>query len=225
MKMIMGGMIALRLGLALLVIHESAAFTGYYACRPSGNARKPLFSPPKHQSAVCFMRDDANGVAAADTSVDAGSRRTVLKTMASIPLIWVAQAMYNPAGAKGIKPDAAFESLVKAREELFTAANTYIPNGDYDGLRAYLADEAMNINNYEKNAQILLESKRLDMESKKEIGTIRRYGVGADVIIMYGGLKAEIQEESPNYSKVKKYLKMTVDSLDEVIAICRSNGF
>ena len=52
------------------------------------------------------------------------------------------------------------------------------------------------MNNYESNAQALLESKRLDAESKKDIGTIRRYGVGADVIIMYGGLKNEIDEEN-----------------------------
>ena len=83
------------------------------------------------------------------------------------------------------------------------------------------------MNNYESNAQALLESKRLDAESKKDIGTIRRYGVGADVIIMYGGLKNEIDEgnESTSASEVVKYLRRTSDSLDEVLAICRSNGF
>jgi hypothetical protein len=54
---------------------------------------------------------------------------------------------------------------------------------------------------------------------------IRRYGVGADVIVMYGGLKMEVDEERPNFSEIQKYLKRTVDSLDEVIAICMSNGF
>ena len=57
------------------------------------------------------------------------------------------------------------------------------------------------------------------------IGTIRRYGVGADVIIMFGGLKAELEEEEINYGTVSKSLKRTIDSLDEVIAICKSNGF
>ena len=78
------------------------------------------------------------------------------------------------------------------------------------------------MNNYELNAQALLESKRLDAESKKDIGTIRRYGVGADVIIMYGGIKNELDEEneSPNYSEIAKYLRRTGDALDEVIAIC-----
>jgi len=115
---------------------------------------------------------------------------------------------------------------VKAREEL-KVAGEYIPKKDTDGLRSYITNDATNMNNYELNAQALLESKRLDAESKKDIGTIRRYGVGADVIIMYGGLKNELDEEneSPNYSEIAKYLRRTGDALDEVIAIVKSNGF
>ena len=78
------------------------------------------------------------------------------------------------------------------------------------------------------SAQTLLESKRLDAESKRDIGTIRRYGVGADVIIMYGGLRAELDEDNestPREEKVASYLLRTKQSLDEVLAICRSNGF
>ena len=94
-------------------------------------------------------------------------------------------------------------------------------------MREYFADESLNMNKYEENASALLASKQLDSESKVAIGTIRRYGVGADVVIMYGGLKGEIDEEneSLNFSTVSKMMKQTMDSLDEVIAICRSNGF
>jgi len=93
-------------------------------------------------------------------------------------------------------------------------------------MREYLADTALNINRYEENANAILTSKALDAESKKEIGTIRRYGVGADVIIMYGGLKAEIDEENeaPDFNTVRSAIKRTMDSLDEIILICRSNG-
>ena len=120
------------------------------------------------------------------------------------------------------------DELVKARQELNTASE-YVPKRDWDGLRTYLTDDAINMNNYEANAQALLESKRLDAESKKDIGTIRRYGVGADVIIMYGGLKNEINNEENDMptsaGEVGKYIRNTSDSLDEVIAICKSNGF
>lgn len=64
-------------------------------------------------------------------------------------------------------------------------------------------------------------------EDKKAIGTIRTYGSGADVIIMYGGLLAEIDpgNEEPDYATVQKYMTRTMDSLDEVITICRNGGF
>ena len=132
-----------------------------------------------------------------------------------------------PSPAAKLRPDDAYASLVKARQELQTAGD-YLPKKDWSGLRSFLDDDAVNMNNYESNAQALLESKRLDAESKKDIGTIRRYGVGADVIIMYGGLKAEVNEENADtvsYAGVDKYLKRTMESLDEVLAICRSNGF
>lgn len=131
------------------------------------------------------------------------------------------------ANAK-IDPDTAYLNLRAAREELVQAGRTYFPKKDLEGLRDFLDNEDLNINNYETNAQVLLESKRLDAESKKEIGTIRRYGVGADVIIMYGGLKGELSDDNEviNFREVEKYYVRTLDSLEEVIAICRSNkGF
>ena len=158
----------------------------------------------------------------------ATGRRNALKIIVSVPTLptfWALQSDVALAGK--IKPDDAFASLVKARKELQTVGEAYLPKRDWEGLRTYLEQDAVNLNAYEANAGALLESKRLDAESKKDIGTIRRYGVGADVIIMYGGLKNEVGEENenPNGSEIAKYLRRTADSLDEVIAICRSNGF
>jgi len=121
-------------------------------------------------------------------------------------------------------PDEAFDDILAGREELIAAAKKYLPERDFEGLKEYLDDKDRKINSYEGNAQILLESKRLDAESKKAIGTIRRYGVGADVIIMYGGLKAELDQESPNGGQVQQYLVKCLDALSEVIVICRDNG-
>jgi hypothetical protein len=135
----------------------------------------------------------------------------------------------SPAQAKtpSIKPDAAYQGLLNAREELTTFSQTFIQKSskDFDAMKEFTESSASNMNNYEDNANCLLASKQLDAESKKEIGTIRRYGVGADVIIMWGGLKAELEEEEPSFVAVKKSLQRSMDSLDEVIAICKSNGF
>ena len=171
-----------------------------------------------------FMKSPPPASASASISIN---RQAALRKMAIVPLI-ISQVITEPSPAQAkvsIKPDGAFQGLVKAREELQGMSKTYIATKDYDGLRDYLADPSLNINNYEENAGVLLASKQLDAESKKEIGTIRRYGVGADVIIMFGGLKAELEEEEINYGTVSKSLKRTIDSLDEVIAICKSNGF
>ena len=153
------------------------------------------------------------------------TRRHVLESVLAVGT-GVIFADAAPALAKTISPEKAFDNLIQGREELITAAKKYLANRDFEGMREYLQDPERQINQYESNAQILLTSKRLDVESKKAIGTIRRYGVGADVLIMYGGLRAEIDnpDSSPNMNEVQKYLVRTLDSLEEVIVICRSNG-
>jgi len=167
------------------------------------------------------------------TTTNTINRQTALHKMSIlIPLLWTSSPLTKPqpANAKpkvsNITPEAAVASLKKSRDELDLVSKKYLPKKDYTGMREYLADTALNINRYEENANAILTSKALDAESKKEIGTIRRYGVGADVIIMYGGLKAEIDEEneSPDFNTVRSAIKRTMDSLDEIILICRSNG-
>jgi hypothetical protein len=200
--------------LALLIfLHQSFGASGFLATVPSCHPQKLLSQHPA--STLLLANNDDEGK----------TRRTVLKTMACVPLAWIFQASTTnqPALAKGIKPEAAFQSLKDAQQELITAAKAYLPTRDFEGMRSYLNEKAVNMNAFEANASALLESKRLDVESKKEIGTIRRYGVGADVIIMYGGLKAAVEEEDSG--ETQKYLKRTLDSLSEVILICRSNGF
>jgi hypothetical protein len=129
--------------------------------------------------------------------------------------------------ANKVKPAAAFEKLVQAQQELRQAQQQLAKNGDLDGLRNALS--ASEINNYETYSLAILGSKLLAEEDKKAIGTIRTYGAGADVMIMYGGLQAELGDENsiddePNYGEVKKYLARTIDSLSEVITICRNSG-
>mmetsp|Transcript_3016 Transcript_3016/g.3873 ORF Transcript_3016/g.3873 Transcript_3016/m.3873 type:complete len:86 (+) Transcript_3016:462-719(+) len=80
----------------------------------------------------------------------------------------------------------------------------------------------------------LVTSNVLSEEDKVSIGTIRRYGIAADVIITIGGLKAEIMnaeedgEIDPSKlkpSKVLDSLQLCKNSLDEIIAICKNYKF
>jgi hypothetical protein len=153
-------------------------------------------------------------------------------------------AAYAKAGGR-ISPEEAYQRLVGAREELIAASKEYIAKRDAKGMKRLVTDPDSNVNRMDASMQALLESKALDAESKRSIGTIRTYGVGADVIISYGGLKAEflpaggmIEEDEddddddddddtlkPNWGEVQKSLLKTLDSLQEVIVICRANGF
>lgn len=170
-----------------------------------------------------FQNSDANDLLSSRRSMLVNT----LAAAAAAATMTLSSKACNAAAAK-VDPETAYLNLRKAREELVYAGRTYFPKKDWDGLREYLSNEDACINNYDENASALLTSKRLDAESKQAIGTIRRYGVGADVIIMYGGLKAELADDNefPNSSEISKYYVKTLDSLEEVIAIVRSNrGF
>jgi len=181
-------------------------------------------------------------------------RRAFLTTaVATVTTILAATrpALAKPAApTANISPEQAYGRLLVAREELKRIASDYISKRDTAGLRALLLNPNADLNRMDTSIQILLESKTaLDAESKKAIGTIRTYGVGADVMIMYGGLRSEfistldaldayadssnddledLDDDSsrpePNWGNVQKYLVKTLDSLQEVIVICRSNG-
>jgi hypothetical protein len=185
---------------------------------------------------ISDVNDKENG---RNTDIVEHSRRKILTTLpivifvptiahattGSLKTSQYAGKVSSSSSSSKIKPQVAFEGLIKAREELQNAQNKYLSKRDYNGLRKYL-EGAENINNFERNALAILTSKKLDDEDKKAIGTIRRYGSGADVIIMYGGLIAEIDEgnEEPDAATVQKYMTRTMDSLDEVIAICKNSG-
>jgi len=170
-----------------------------------------------------FEGDDGND----NNLISPSSRRQFLTTTTTATMMMSSSSACY-AKSSIIDPETAYRNLRKAREELVVAGRIYFPKRNVDGLREYLNNEELYINSYDANANSLLKSKRLDAESKKEIGTIRRFGVGADVIIMYGGLKSELSEdnERPNAAEIEKYYIRALDSLEEVIMIVRSNpGF
>ena len=199
-----------------------------------------LYLQAEHASAFSSVATDKRfstksieNLEESDANNSLSSRRSVLLTTfsaaAAATLSPVVANAAPPGPSKSnINPETAYLNLRKAREELVFAGRTYFPKENWEGLREYLSNEDACINNYDANANALLTSKRLDAESKQAIGTIRRYGVGADVIIMYGGLKSELADDVENFnsSEISKYYIKTLDSLEEVIAIVRSNpGF
>ncbi len=122
-------------------------------------------------------------------------------------------------------PRVAFEGLLAAKEEL-ARAKSMAAKDDINGLRAFLNDEAKNLNGFEGNALSVVNSKQLDADDKKAIGTIRRYGSGADVLIMFGGAVSELNEnDEPDKAAIVKFLQRADESLSEVILVCQNAGF
>jgi hypothetical protein len=96
-------------------------------------------------------------VSIADSSRRAVIHKTVVASTSILFYTTIAcTKTSNPALAASstIKPEDSYQGLLKAREELITAAKKYLANRDFDGMRTFLAEDALNINNYESNAQV-----------------------------------------------------------------------
>ena len=74
----------------------------------------------------------------------------------------------------------------------------------------------------EENLLVLVQSPLLGADEKKQIGTIKRYGVGADVLIMVGGLNAAVKGGDKGGALDK--LQKASDSIDEVLLVCKGSG-
>lgn len=123
----------------------AAAFAGHAGCGDGAPPRHHCLSAAPAQAETTV--DGRRGAVAAGD----GRRRALLLGTAVLPAAWASRAGPSRAAAK-VRPDDAYASLVAARRELQVAGDTYLAKKDWDGLRAYLRDEAANMNGYEVGA-------------------------------------------------------------------------
>lgn len=220
--------------LSILILSVILTLTSSFSLHSSTAHHQQLNVQSRESFSSSLQANDHGHEYDLDSQKNTINRKRALQQITSTLLLWTSgmNMNMNIAHAKvSVKPKEAYQGLIDARAELSNIQTKYLSKKgselDLDSLRDYIADPSLNINRYEENATALLTSKQLDAESKKEIGTIRRYGPGADVIIMYGGFKAELEEEDDvvNYGNLGKSVKRTMDALDEIITICKSNGF
>jgi hypothetical protein len=62
----------------------------------------------------------------------------------------------------------------------------------------------------------------LGAEDKVAIGTIRRYGLAADAMIMVGGAAGALGQDDKK--EALRLLKLGRDSIGDILIICKSNG-
>ncbi|GAB5037648.1 Hypothetical protein NocV09_09400100 [Nannochloropsis oceanica] len=153
----------------------------------------------------------------------------------------------NPTPAlAGVKPSTAEESIKAAREikaglkslaEMQVAAS----KADWETVKTLLSRPEFK--NFDSTATTLVRSDLLTAEDKTSLGTIRRFGLTADYIIMIGGLETELRvggvlpplkdaiedledEEgngkSVNRGEAVKFVKLARGSLQEIDRISSS---
>jgi len=152
------------------------------AARPNGQFKEhadELSSLTPISTGAPFPPLQPNSENFVDSPLSVSRRRAMLATSCLPLLVWLSRAepsfasqsmqttqfagsSSSPSSRKRkINPQTAFNSLLKAQDELRIAAREYLVKGDYEGLRTYLLEEASNMNQFEMNAQALLASNLL----------------------------------------------------------------
>ena len=134
-------------------------------------------------------------------------------------------------------------SVVKKCLDGITNMEAALLKSDYDEIGRILSGSEYQ--DFEKASTILVRSDLLTSDEKVSLGTIKRYGLVADAMIMLGGLGGELRQggvkvlsgENPNAanievesdesddnpvmnaSEVKKYIKLSKDALSDVYKV------
>jgi hypothetical protein len=173
--------------------------------------------------------------------------------------VWTASSVALLAASPAVRADqgsiksSTLEESKKAALQVKTCLeglkqmDSLVEKKDFQAIGDLLSTPAFQ--KFESAATVLVRSEALSADDKVALGTIKRYGVVADYIIMSGGLMAELrkggvkvagaggpangapiedegeEEEEDEDSKkvdaseVKRYIKLSVDSLSDVAKI------
>ena len=192
--------------------HRSAPLTRRQALSRGVPAAAAAFLLPLRPAAAVSLDDD--DVDADDEIPDVRSGRPAPKKAKE-------GGAATPAFNKNLTPADGKQAAVQilAARRALDSADKLVSAGDFAALQGLLS--AAPVSTFEDNALVLVQSKALGLDDVKQIGTIKRYGVGADVIIMLGGLEKAVGDK--NAANAKSFLDKAKASLDEIVTICKAN--
>ena len=192
--------------------HRSAPLTRRQALSRGVPAAAAAFLLPLRPAAAVSLDDD--DVDADDEIPDVRSGRPAPKKAKE-------GGAATPAFNKNLTPADGKQAAVQilAARRALDSADKLVSAGDFAALQGLLS--AAPVSSFEDNALVLVQSKALGLDDVKQIGTIKRYGVGADVIIMLGGLEKAVGDK--NAANAKSFLDKAKASLDEIVTICKAN--
>ena len=114
----------------------------------------------------------------------------------------------------------AFAEIVAARSALETV-DRLIAGAELTSAAKLLSKQPLST--FQENALVLVQSAALpDPEAKKSIGTVKRYGLAADVVILLGALQDAL--ESGDVSGSRSVVKKAKAPLDEMLALGKAAG-
>mmetsp|Transcript_17972 Transcript_17972/g.38601 ORF Transcript_17972/g.38601 Transcript_17972/m.38601 type:complete len:233 (-) Transcript_17972:374-1072(-) len=114
----------------------------------------------------------------------------------------------------------AYVEIVAARSALETI-DRLVSGGDLMGAAVLVGKRPLST--FQENALVLVQSAALpDPEAKKSIGTVKRFGLAADVVILVGALREAL--EGGDVGGSRSLLKKAKAPLDEIILIGKAAG-
>lgn len=125
----------------------------------------------------------------------------------------------RPALTPARAPASFCADIVACRSGLGQIENL-VRSGEFGSAASLLGQPPFS--SFKQNALVLVNSKVLAPEDIKAIGTEKRFGVGADALIMIGGL-SEATERS-DMTGALDYAQKAKASIDEIIAIGKGAG-
>jgi hypothetical protein len=168
-----------------------------------------------------------------------GSLAALISTQ---PLVGVARAAAGGLKTSSLQESKAAASTVKKCLDGVNSMEALAGKGDYEGIGKLLS--AAEFQDFEKAATVLVRSEALSADEKVALGTIKRYGLVADAIIMIGGIGGELKAggikmaaaaslqqgieedeeeegETPkvNGPEVRRFIKLSRDALSDVYKI------
>lgn len=109
----------------------------------------------------------------------------------------IVHAVQGSIKTSSLEETKAAASLVKRCVDSLNEMEKAAKNGDYETVGKLMASN--DFQNFENAATILVRSDQLTADEKVSLGTIKRYGVVADAIIMLGGINGELKAGGINY--------------------------
>eukprot|EP00614_Pseudopedinella_elastica_P028002 CAMPEP_0172627818 /NCGR_PEP_ID=MMETSP1068-20121228/158365_1 /TAXON_ID=35684 /ORGANISM="Pseudopedinella elastica, Strain CCMP716" /LENGTH=166 /DNA_ID=CAMNT_0013437825 /DNA_START=134 /DNA_END=634 /DNA_ORIENTATION=+ len=152
-------------------------------------------------------------------------RRGFIGSLSILPASIPAVAAAKPPAKIGIADGKIAAASIVETQKSIQEAEKLAAAKKWDALEDLF--EASAVAGFESQMTKVVNSEGLlTPEDIKEIGTIRRYGLAADFIIMAGAAKAELagdEDGTINGKEVQRLLKLANGSVAEIVQILKNN--